>query len=311
MPSFAAYTPAIASPYCAIWPATHSCALSGLQSGVSYSARMRRSVASMTRCAPSANSVALLSVGEPLTIRMPPDSSPSSLSASTNAVACSMPDLLVVERDVVREVAAGDEAVVGDDRHVLRVRGGHDADGRLRVDRIEHEHLRAGREGRLGLLLLLRGVLVGVGVEHLVVAELRDPVLEHRAVERLVAGRLRVGQQQRDLAAGSAARRRRPRRRAARERTRRATAAAETARARRSGGKRRSDARMSTPGDLRREGDGFGFDGDMVEGDRDRARGSRPTRRTRRRRSRGARRRRRSAERSSEWRIGAMRISPA
>ena len=38
VPSFAAYTPTMSSPYCAIWPATHSCALSGLQSGVSYSA---------------------------------------------------------------------------------------------------------------------------------------------------------------------------------------------------------------------------------------------------------------------------------
>jgi hypothetical protein len=50
-------------------------------------------------------------------------------------------------------------------------------------------------EGRLGLHLLLRGILIGVRVHDLEVAELCDPVLEDRAVERLVARRLRVGQQ--------------------------------------------------------------------------------------------------------------------
>ena len=57
-----------------------------------------------------------------------------------------------------------------------------------------------GGERRLGLLLLLGRVLIGVRVQHLIGAEFGDARLEERAVEGLVARCLRVGQQQRDLA---------------------------------------------------------------------------------------------------------------
>ncbi|CPU64006.1 Uncharacterised protein [Mycobacteroides abscessus] len=52
-------------------PSTHSVALSGLQSGVSYSASTSMSSPSSARCAPAASSAAFGSVGEPWTSRTP------------------------------------------------------------------------------------------------------------------------------------------------------------------------------------------------------------------------------------------------
>ena len=105
---------------------------------------------------------------------MPAESSPPRVERIDERRRLQGAHQLVVERDVVGEIAPGDEAVVGDHRHALGVRRCDDRHGRVRVDRIEDEHLGARGERRLGLLLLLRGILVGIGVEHLVGAELGD-----------------------------------------------------------------------------------------------------------------------------------------
>ena len=67
------------------------CALSGLQSGVSYSAPTLRPLESITLWAPFLNRVALLSVGAPLIITMVPSVVPSALSLSTRAWPWSLP----------------------------------------------------------------------------------------------------------------------------------------------------------------------------------------------------------------------------
>ncbi|EAU64988.1 hypothetical protein STIAU_5981 [Stigmatella aurantiaca DW4/3-1] len=115
-------------------------------------------------------------------------------------LALELADLLVVERDVVVDVRVGDEPVVADDGHLGLTGAGHHGRGGRRVHRVEHQHLRAVGQRRLGLALLLGGVLVRVAVDDLAVrAQLLDLALEVRPVVGLIAGRLRLGQQQGDL----------------------------------------------------------------------------------------------------------------
>ncbi len=105
-----------------------------------------------------------------------------------------------VDRDVGVDVGAVDQARVGDDRHALRSGVVGDRGGGSHVDRVDHEHLRAVGDRLLGLLLLLGGVLLGVGVDHLAVGtELSDLVDEARPILVLVARGLRLRQQQCDL----------------------------------------------------------------------------------------------------------------
>ena len=66
-------------------------ALSGLQSGVSYSAPIFSVLASKTEWAPCLNSLALLSVGEPLIITIVPVALPSAVSFSSSELAWSLP----------------------------------------------------------------------------------------------------------------------------------------------------------------------------------------------------------------------------
>ena len=103
------------------------------------------SLASMTLCAPSLNSLALLSVGAPLIITMIRPGAVL-LQLLREALALQLADLLVVERDVVVDVGVGDQAVVADDRDLRLLGPGHDDAGGGRVDRVEHEHLRALRD---------------------------------------------------------------------------------------------------------------------------------------------------------------------
>src|SRR4051812_31304390 len=115
-------------------------------------------------------------------------------------------DLHVVERHVVADRCAGDEPVVGHDRHAGLLGAVDDADGRLGVDGVEHEHLGAVGDRRLGLLLLAGRILVGVGVVDLAVrAEGLDLGGEQRAVVLLVARGLGLREQEGDLAALAAA----------------------------------------------------------------------------------------------------------
>ena len=129
VPSFAAYTPTMSSPYCAIWPVTHSCALSGLQSGVAYSARIAQPglVDHAVRTLGEAGRVA---VGGRAVDHQDAAAGVAALFQRLDERGrLQLSDLLVVERDVVREVAAGDQTVVRHDRHALRVRRGDDRDG--------------------------------------------------------------------------------------------------------------------------------------------------------------------------------------
>ena len=66
-------------------------ALSGLQSGVSYSLATLKSLLSMTLCAPSLNSLALLSVGAPLIMTIVAAWLPSSSSFLTRLSPWSLP----------------------------------------------------------------------------------------------------------------------------------------------------------------------------------------------------------------------------
>jgi hypothetical protein len=80
-----------------------------------------------------------------------------------------------------------------------------DRPGGRAVDRVEHEDVGAVGQGCLGLRLLLGRILVGVAVEDLAVgAQVLDLGLEQRAVLRLVAGGLGLGQQEGDLEVASA-----------------------------------------------------------------------------------------------------------
>ena len=107
------------------------------------------------------------------------------------------PDGVVADHEVERCV--GDEAVVGHDPHAARDRRGDDAARRGGVDRVDHQHARALGQRRLRLLLLPGGVLTGVGVQDDALgAACRDDALERRAVDALVAGRLRLRQEQGD-----------------------------------------------------------------------------------------------------------------
>ena len=119
-------------------------------------------------------------------------------------VGLQLTDLGVVVRVVVGDALTGDLPIVGEDRDVLGVGRGDDRPGGGGVHRVQHHHLGAVGQRRLGLLLLLGGVLVRVRVEDLAVrAKLLDLGLEQRAVLRLVPSVLRLGQQQRDLAAAA------------------------------------------------------------------------------------------------------------
>src|SRR5215213_1446055 len=128
------------------------------------------------------------------------------LELADQGVTLELADLLVVERDVVVDVGVRDQPVVADDRDLRLLRPVHDRAGGRCVHRVEHEHLRALRDRRLGLLLLLRRILVRVRVEDLAVrAEFLCLLLEVGPVLRLVAGGLRLGEEQRDRAATTAA----------------------------------------------------------------------------------------------------------
>src|SRR6476659_6839952 len=115
-------------------------------------------------------------------------------------LALELSDLLVVEGDVVVDRGARDEAVVGEDRDLGALGAVGDRGRGLAVDRVEDEDVGALRQRGLSLLLLLGGVLVGVGVDDGAVGALGlDGGLEQRAVELLVASRLGLRQEQRDL----------------------------------------------------------------------------------------------------------------
>ena len=119
-------------------------------------------------------------------------------------VGLQLTDLGVVVGVVVSDALAGDLPVVGEHRDVLGLGLGDDRPGGGGVNRVQHHHLCPVGQRRLGLLLLLGGVLVGVRVQDLAVrAELLDLGLEQRAVLRLIPGVLRLGQKQGDLAAAA------------------------------------------------------------------------------------------------------------
>ena len=131
---------------------------------------------------------------------------PLSASASARAVALLLADLGAVELRVGREIRVEDQAVVADHRDVRLLGAGHHARGRGRIDRVEDDHVDALGHRGLDLRLLLGRVLVGVLVQDLAVrAELLDLLLEQRLVLGLVARRLRLGQQEADLAAAARA----------------------------------------------------------------------------------------------------------
>jgi len=89
--------------------------------------------------------------------------------------------------------------VVGDDRDVGVLGRGHHAAGAGAVDRVEHDHGRALVDRGVDLLGLLGLVLVGVVVGDLaVLAQVGHLGLEERLVEGLVAGGLRLRQQEGD-----------------------------------------------------------------------------------------------------------------
>ena len=139
----------------------------------------------MTECAPFLMLAALGSVSAPSIIRMPPSpgATPSALSLSTSAVALQLADLLVVVRDREGDVGALDQAVVGDDGHVLRLRRRHDAGRCDSVVRVDDEHLDALGEHRLRLLQLLRRIRTRVRVQELALgAELLQRLGEVRLV---------------------------------------------------------------------------------------------------------------------------------
>ena len=77
-------------------------------------------------------------------------------AATRFGMALEFTDFLVVERDVDIGLAVVDEPVVRDDLDALLVRLVDDLRSRVRVDRVEYEHL--GAVGDRGVcLLLLRG----------------------------------------------------------------------------------------------------------------------------------------------------------
>src|SRR6476646_3453200 len=88
VPSLAASTPSNLLPSAVSACCISLCALSGLQSGVSYSLAIL-TLPSSTECAPALNSVALLSVGEPLIITTVAFAFPP--SASSRLWPCSLP----------------------------------------------------------------------------------------------------------------------------------------------------------------------------------------------------------------------------
>ena len=125
--------------------------------------------------------------------------------AVDEALALELADLLVVERDVVVGVAVERQAVVVDDLDALALGVGRDRRAGAGVEVDQQQHLRAVGDRLLGLLLL-RG-LVALGVLDLDVdAGVVERLLQERPVDRLPAdGRLRVRQQDRDLALVAAA----------------------------------------------------------------------------------------------------------
>ena len=140
VPSLAARTPTKPSlPSFVIAWSIWVWALSGLQSGVSYSAPMMN-LPSRTLWAPFLNSVALLSVGEPLIITIVLPALPPAVSVSSSDCPCSCADLLVVERDVVVDRSVENQPVVADDGYLRRRRLLDDRRRGGRVDRVEHEH---------------------------------------------------------------------------------------------------------------------------------------------------------------------------
>src|SRR4051794_13302672 len=125
--------------------------------------------------------------------------------AVDEALALELADGHVVERHVVVGLALERQAVVVDDLDALGLRVGLDRGARAGVEVDEQDHLRTVGDRLLGLLLLRRLVALGV------LDRDRDAGrLERRGQERPVGrlpahGRLRVGQQPRDLVGRAAA----------------------------------------------------------------------------------------------------------
>src|SRR5205085_4847983 len=124
-------------------------------------------------------------------------------------LALELPDLHVVEGDVVGRLAADDEPVVVDDLRAAADREVGDRGARSRVELVEQDDLRALRQALLGLRLLLLRVGVRVQDGRGDAGRLERLAQVRRVEERVARRRLRVGQQRARLDRG--VRPRRPR----------------------------------------------------------------------------------------------------
>ena len=106
-------------------------------------------------------------------------------------------DPLIIEGDIVVGRHVGDRTVIGDDLDALAMRLLDQRGGGARVDGVEHDHLGALGDHRVELLLLKRGIGVGVLVDHRAGrAELLHLGLEAGVVVLLVARRALVRHQE-------------------------------------------------------------------------------------------------------------------
>ena len=106
-------------------------------------------------------------------------------------------DGLVVEGDIEIDLGIRDRPVIGDDLHALRLRLLDQRGGSGGIDRVDDDDLGALGDHRVELLLLARGIGIGILVEDLAGrAELCHLGLEARIVVLLVAGRSLVGHQE-------------------------------------------------------------------------------------------------------------------
>ncbi|ENN88153.1 hypothetical protein RHSP_39463 [Rhizobium freirei PRF 81] len=106
-------------------------------------------------------------------------------------------DLFIVERDIVVGSSRRDRTVIGYDLHALALRELHQRGGGRRIHRIEHDCLRALRDRRVELLLLTRGVAVGILIDDLAAgAELLHLGLEAREIMLFIASGTLIGHQE-------------------------------------------------------------------------------------------------------------------